>query len=185
MGITLQKIVGAILFALILVVGLNLLVNAIMPLRTEPPPANVASSEGGMEAQPEQAKAAGGGAPASQEQPLPQRLAAADAGKGQADIKVCQSCHNFAEGAGAKVGPDLYGVVGRQKASVPGFAYSDALKKLGGTWTYEDLDQFLSKPSALAPGTKMTFAGLAEGDKRADVLAYLKSISPDAPPLPK
>ena len=70
-------------------------------------------------------------------------------------------------------------------ASVAGFAYSDGLKTLGGDWTYQDLDKFLTKPSAFAPGTKMTFVGLPDGDKRANVIAYLKSISPNAPPFPQ
>jgi len=66
-----------------------------------------------------------------------------------------------------------------------GFAYSDAVKGLGGTWTYEDLDKFLTKPSAFAPGTKMGFPGLPSGDDRANAIAYLRSISPKAPPPPQ
>jgi cytochrome c len=174
MGITLQKIAGAVLFALILVISLNLLVNGILPVTSEKP-----STSGAVA--PESPTPASGGGP---EKPLGQRLAGANTQTGQATAKVCQSCHNFVEGAGAKVGPDLYGVVGRPKASASGFAYSDALKKKGGDWTYDDLDNFLTKPSAFAPGTKMTFAGLPDADKRADVIAYLKSISPNAPPEP-
>lgn len=174
MGITLQKIAGAVLFALILVTSLNLLVNGLLPVTSEKPSTSAAVA-------PESPTPASSGAP---EKPLGQRLAAANAQTGQATAKVCQSCHNFAEGAGAKVGPDLYGVVGRPKASAGGFAYSDALKKKGGDWTYDDLDNFLTKPGAFAPGTKMTFAGLPDADKRADVIAYLKSISPNAPPEP-
>ncbi len=180
MGITLQKMAGGVLFALILVVGLNLLVNGIMPVETPHPAPSSAPHAGSPTATAGQAPAT-----AAPEQPLPQRLAAATAAKGQADVKVCQSCHNFNEGGGTKVGPDLFGVVGRPKAAVAGFAYSDGLKKLGGDWSYEDLDKFLTKPGAFAAGTKMTFAGLPDGDKRANVIAYLKSISPNAPPPPQ
>lgn len=189
MGITLQKIAGASLFALILVVALNLAVNGLMPRQTEPPPAQIAASEGGFDAaalQPKATAAAGSSAaaPAAEEKPLPQRLAAASVEKGQASAKKCLSCHTFDQGGGIKVGPNLFGVVGRPKGSFPGFAYSDGLKKLGGAWTYEDLDKFLTKPSAFAQGTKMTFAGLPDGTERADVIAYLHSISPAAPPPP-
>ncbi len=144
----------------------------------------------GFDAAAIQAKTApaaeGGGAAATQEdKPLPARLAAADVNKGQASAKKCLSCHSFDQGAGAKVGPNLYGVVGRTKATFPNFAYSDAFKKLAGNWTYEDLDKFLTKRGAFAAGTKMTFAGLPSGAERADVIAYLRSISPQAPPPPQ
>ena len=65
---------------------------------------------------------------AAPEEPLPALLAKADAKKGQEDAKVCETCHNFQEGKGAKIGPDLWGVVGRKVASIPGFAFSDSLK---------------------------------------------------------
>ncbi len=190
LGITLQKIAGAGLFALILVVGLNLLINGLMPQRIDRPSSEITASEGGFDASAIQAAspaAAGGGAEAAavEDKPLPQRLAAANVGKGQGAAKKCLSCHNFDEGAGAKIGPNLFGVVGRPKATFPGFAYSDAFKKLSGNWNYQDLDKFLTKPGAFATGTKMTFAGLPNGEERADVIAYLRSISPNAPPLPQ
>jgi cytochrome c len=192
MGITLQKIAGASLFALILVIGLNLLVNGLMPQRIDRPSPEVAASEGGFDAAAIQAKsttAQGGGgeaaAPAAEDKPLAVRLAAANVNKGQGVAKKCLSCHSFDQGAGAKVGPNLFGVVGRAKATFPGFAYSEAFKKLSGNWSYEDLDKFLTKPGAFASGTKMTFAGLPTGDERADIIAYLRSVSPAAPPPPK
>jgi cytochrome c len=187
MGITLQKIAGATLFALILVIGVNLLVNGLMPLRTDRPSAEIAAAEGGFDAAAIQAKTASSPANAeaaapADDKPLAQRLVAASLTKGQGVAKKCLSCHNFDKGAGAKVGPNLYGVVGRVKATFPGFAYSDAFKKLSGPWSYEDLDKFLTTPGAFAAGTKMTFAGLPSGEERADVIAYLRSVSPDAPP---
>lgn len=188
MSITLQKIAGAGLFALILVVSLNLVVAHLMPQRAEPPAIEIAASEGGFDAAALKSAAPAAGEPAAaqaaEEKPLPQRLAAASVDKGQAAAKKCLSCHTFDQGGGIKVGPNLFGVVGRPKASFPGFPYSDALKKLGGSWTYEDLDKMLTKPSGLAPGTKMTFAGLPDANERADVIAYLHSISPAAPPPP-
>ena len=189
MAITLQKIAGGILFALILVVGLNLVVNGMMPKDDSVAPAVIAAAEGGIQMQAGQpaeiGAAAGAGPAAAPEEPLPQRLAAASVEKGREVAKRCQTCHTLNQGGGIKVGPNLWGVVGRPKASFPGFAYSDAVKSLGGTWTYADLDKFLTKPAAAAPGTKMTFAGLPNPALRADVIAYLRSISPNAPPLPK
>lgn len=175
MGIILQKIAGAILFSLILVVGLNLVVDRIMPNETLP-----AAHKPAM---PETVPTAS--APTEPDRPLAERLAAATAGKGQSVAKKCLSCHNFTEGSGAKVGPNLYGVVGRAKASFPGFAYSEGMKAQGGAWGYEDLDKFLTRPAAMVPGTKMGFAGLPSGADRADVIAYLRSLSPAAPSLPQ
>jgi cytochrome c len=117
---------------------------------------------------------------APKETPLPVLLAKADATKGAADVKVCQSCHAFEKGAAAKVGPPLWGVVGRPKASIAGFNYSDGLKAKGGNWTYEDINTFITKPSAYVAGTKMTYPGESDAAKRADILAYLKTDS-DAP----
>ncbi len=117
--------------------------------------------------------------------PLPVLLAKADAKKGEADTKVCQSCHDFSKGGVAKVGPPLYGVVGRPKGSIAGFAYSDGMKAKGGNWTYADLNAFITKPSAYVSGTKMTYPGEGDEEKRADILAYLQKLSDSPVPFPK
>lgn len=125
-------------------------------------------------------------APVVQEDPpLPPLLAKADAAKGQADTKVCQACHNFEKGAGPKVGPPLYGVVGRPIASIAGFNYSDSVKAMGGNWTYDEIFKFLKQPKALASGTKMSFPGEPDPQKRADILAYLQTLSDNPVPFPK
>jgi cytochrome c len=132
------------------------------------------------------AEAAAPAAPAAPEDPpLPPLLAKADAAKGQADTKVCQACHNFEKGAGPKVGPPLYGVVGRPIASIAGFNYSDSVKSMGGTWTYDEIFKFLKQPKALASGTKMSFPGEPDPQKRADILAYLQTLSDNPVPFPK
>lgn len=183
MNLAVQKALGGLLFALILVVGLNLGVGALFG-GGEPAPADTgqatANASSGTPSSGTPSTAETGGAA---EKPLPQRLAAADPKKGQAIARKCQSCHSLEQGGGTKVGPNLYGVAGRPKGSVPGFAYSDALKKLGGAWSDEDLDHFLTKPSAFAKGTKMTFAGLPDPQERADVIAYLHSLG--SPPTPR
>jgi cytochrome c len=134
-------------------------------------------------APPAQAASAAPAGPA--QPPLDTLLAAADPARGKAYTrKICIACHNFAEGAGNKVGPDLYGVVGRDKASYPGFTYSSALKAKGGKWTFADLNTWLTKPSAYAPGTKMAYAGQENPQLRADVIDYLRTLSPNPEPLP-
>ncbi len=117
--------------------------------------------------------------------PIAPFLAKADPAAGQADTqKFCVACHNFNEGGKAKIGPDLYGVVGRTVASFPGFDYSDALKKHHGPWTFEELNEWLHKPQEYAPGTKMGFAGLGSEKERADVIDYLRTLSQHPEPLP-
>ena len=130
-------------------------------------------------------EAAGAVAPAP-EQPIALLLASADAGRGEAGTKAqgCVACHNFNEGGKAGIGPNLYGVVGGPHGHQEGYAYSAALKAKAGPWTLDELNEWLLKPAAYAPGTKMTYAGLADGKKRADIIMYLRSLSPNPVPLP-
>jgi cytochrome c len=112
-------------------------------------------------------------------------LASGSAEHGAQIAKQCEICHNVQEGQGTKIGPDLYGVVGRPVASVPGFNYSAALKAKGGTWTFDALNTWLENPRADVPGTLMTFAGLPNEKQRADVVDYLDTLSKNPVPLPK
>ncbi len=121
---------------------------------------------------------------AAPEIPFPVELAKAEVAKGQADTKICQTCHSFDKGGPIRVGPPLWGVVGRHKGSFPGFNYSEGMKSKGGDWTYDDLNVFLTKPSAYVAGTKMTFGGEAEESKRADIVDYLHTLSDNPLPLP-
>jgi cytochrome c len=173
-----NKIALAVLGALLGTMALGVFSNAVFaPDR----PAKPGYALAGGEAAP----AAAAAAPAAPEVPLPALLAKADAAKGQNDVKTCQACHSFDKGGAAKVGPPLWGVVGRPIASVPGFAYSDALKAVGGDWTYEKLDHWITKPAAMAAGTKMAFPGDPEAKMRADILAYLQKQSDNPVPFPQ
>ena len=125
-------------------------------------------------------------APAAPDEPLPARLAKADAAAGQKAVTSagCVACHSFTAGGKNGVGPNLYEIVAHPKASHDGFAYSGGLKGKGGNWTYEDLDAWLAKPASFAAGTKMTFAGMANGQSRANIIAYLRSLSASPAPMP-
>lgn len=116
--------------------------------------------------------------------PLPVLLASASVEKGASLAKACGACHNFDKGGAAKVGPPLWGVVGRPVASVGGFGYSEALKGKGGDWTLEKINAFITSPKGYAAGTKMTYAGEEDPQKRADILDYINSLADNPQPLP-
>jgi cytochrome c len=127
----------------------------------------------------------GEGGAAAKEVPIEVRLASADPAKGQAIFAKCTSCHTANQGGANGIGPNLYGVVGDHIAEGRGgFAFSDALKAKGGTWSFANLDQWLTSPKAFASGTKMTFAGLGDGQDRANVIAFLNTQGSNLP-LPK
>ena len=171
-----NKLALAVLGTLLLTMALGIFTNAIFTPHKAVKP--------GFDLPGQEVAAAAAPAPTPDE-PLPGLLAKADATKGAADTKPCQACHNFDKGGAAKVGPPLYGVVGRAVASVPGFAYSDDLKKMGGNWTYENIFAFIKAPKAMAPSTKMSFPGEPSAQKRADILAYLQTLSDSPVPFPK
>ncbi len=123
-------------------------------------------------------------APAEPEKTAVELLAQASADTGKKQFNKCKACHSVDEGGPNKVGPHLWGVVGRNVASISDFSYSSALSDMGGTWSYEHLDKFLTSPKSFAPGTKMTFAGLKDPALRADLILFLRENTPSPPPLP-
>jgi cytochrome c len=100
---------------------------------------------------------------------------AAQAAPPPATFARCAVCHNAEKGAPDKIGPNLYGVVGR-KAAHTKFAYTEALKKSGLTWSEAELDKWISAPMQMVPGTAMAFPGIKDPAKRAEVIAYLKTL---------
>lgn len=120
------------------------------------------------------------GAAKEPEVPFATLLAAADAKRGESATKICQTCHSFEAGVDKPTGPNLLGVVGRQMGSTGFGGYSDTMKGFGKKWDDEGLNAFLTKPSDFVKGTKMGFPGEKDPKKRADIIAYLNSISPAA-----
>ena len=108
----------------------------------------------------------------------------ADATAGAGIAKRCEACHDWTKGGPNKIGPNLFGIIGRPKAGHPGFDYSAAMKAKGGAWSYADLFDFLRQPAALIPGTKMSFAGLPEAQDRLNLLAFLRMQADRPAPLP-
>lgn len=123
-------------------------------------------------------------APAGGGEGIAALLAAADAEAGAKVSRKCAACHSFDEGGPNKVGPNLWDIVGRPVAGHEGYKYSDALSGLGGEWSYDRLDAFLTKPKDYAAGTKMSFAGVKSAEDRANLIAFLRGQSADPKPLP-
>jgi cytochrome c len=173
----LNKILGAILGTCLGVLSLNIAAGAIFA-PTQP-------AKPGYEIQVPEQKPGGETKPSEeQQQPIEALLANADVKRGENSAKKCAACHTFNKGGRPLVGPNLWGVVGRPRASEPGFNYSAALKAKGGSWTIDDINQFITNPKATVPGTNMTFAGVPRATERADIIAYLNSLADNPAPLP-
>ena len=173
-----HKLGFGLLMTMLLVFGSNLMGDMLVQAEASDKPAYAVTAPEGGEAKDEAKSDAADDAGALT------MLASADAGKGAKLFGKCKACHTVESGGKNKVGPNLWDIVGRAKAAGAGFAYSSALKDLGGEWSYEDLDAFLAKPKGFLPGTKMAFAGIKKPGQRAAMIAYLRSLSDSPKPLP-
>ncbi len=115
-------------------------------------------------------------------------LASADAGAGERVSRRCASCHSFEEGGANMTGPAMWGVVGREVAGVDGYGYSGAMEEYAESnpvWGYENLNAYLESPSGYISGTAMSFAGLRDPEDRANIIAYMRTLSANPMPLPE
>ena len=180
-GFEFNKIAGAVLVSLLLVLGLKNL-SAIVYHTEIPDKAHEGFAIEVAEAGTAPAAEAATNAPAVSIGTL---LASADATKGASTAKACMACHDFTKGGPNKTGPNLFDVVERSVASHEGFAYSDGMKaRSAEKWTYENLNAFITNPKVATPGTKMGFAGVKKDQARADLIAYLASLSDAPKPFP-
>lgn len=173
----LNKILGAILGTCILLLVTSFAAGAIFAPNKPAKPGFVIAVK---EAPAGGEKAAAPAAP----EPIEKLLRTASVQKGEQAAKKCGACHDFTKGGPNKVGPNLYGIVGDKRGEGRGFNFSAAMKAKGGTWTIDDLNQFIDNPKGFVPGTAMGFAGIQKPSERADVIAYLNSLSDNPKPLP-
>ncbi len=178
MNIERNKIFGAVLATGLLVFGLKIASGALFH-------GEIPEKAGFAIAVAETAATGTGGGAAAPVVPLGVLLAKADKDKGMATAKACMACHSFDKGGANKVGPHLWDVVSRPMGTAEGFAYSEGFKTMAGkNWGYEELNAWLTAPKEYIKGTKMAYAGLSKPEDRANVLAYLASLSDAPKPFP-
>ncbi len=180
MNFEVNKIAGAVLGTALGIMVVGIVADMIYaPPHHEQPGYVIAVAEPGGEGTEEPA------APAVA--PIADRLQTASVEDGESDVAKCKTCHTFEKGGPNRVGPTLWGVVGANFVHVADFDYSDAMRAKGEegmTWTFENLDHFIENPKGFIPGTAMTYAGVKNPAERADIIAYLRTLSDSPVPLP-
>ena len=176
----LNKIIGAILMTALIVIGINKLSDAIFYVEK---PKQSAYKIEGVELAPSSSQVSTQVKEVVQLD-IKEILAMGDLSHGEKVFKKCSACHIVAKGGKNKIGPALYGIVGRASAVSEGYSYSKALKAHGKNWNFEELNAYLLKPQAHIKGTKMAFAGLRKDKDRASIILYLNSQSDNPLPTP-
>src|SRR5579883_2631955 len=146
-----NKVAGAVLASLLLMVGLRTGINLFYPRGDE----NLSKGRIIVTSAPLPSQQASAAKEEMPDPPVETLLATANLQAGENDMKQCAACHSWTKGGANKIGPNLYGVVDREIGKEPGFAYSSALQKKGGKWTFDDLYQWIKNPRAFIPGNKM------------------------------
>ena len=174
-----NKIAGAVLGTLIFALVIRFASEAVFEV---PKPAKEAYHVEGVVA-----TAAKGEAAAPVEETVPDFgtvLPTADVTAGKTVAGKCEQCHDISKGGPNKIGPELWNVIGRPRATEPGYSYSSAMMSDHNPWTYETLFKYLKSPQGVVPGTKMSFAGLHSAADRINLLAYLRTEEDSPAPIP-
>ena len=164
------KIIVSIALAVILIVGINKVADTIYEVEKPEKSAyqiTVAS----------QTEESGDSASSDKSGDIMALLASANASEGEKVFKKCASCHSISKGGKNKIGPALWGVIGRQAGVLTDYKYSKSLIAYGKKWSFEEMNGFLIKPKEWIPGTKMAFAGLKNEKDRASLILYMNSQS--------
>ena len=174
-----NKIIVSIVFAIILVLGINKVTDVIFyvekPEKSAYQVASVTTVASTTSAETDSVSSDSGNIMAL--------FASASAAEGAKVFKKCAACHSIAEGGGNKIGPALWGVLGRPAGSIPDYKYSKAMAAHGKNWSFEEMNGFLIKPKDWIKGTKMSFAGLKKAKERAAVILYMNENTNSPLPL--
>jgi len=180
----LNKIFGAVVSSVLAVTVIGFLANMLVhPRQLEKSVLDIKVAE-------DAAPAAAAAGPAAALEPIAPLLAAASADAGKALTRNCTSCHSFEKGGKNAVGPNLWDVLGNKKAHAAGFGYSSGLQAMAakggdeGAWGYENLNAFLANPKGYLPGTRMAYAGMRRAEDRANLIAFLRTLSDSPKALP-
>ena len=190
---TLNRIAGAVLGTAMYVVVLRIGAEALYHVEPPEQPAYIVEGLEDISSPADPAALAAPAAATAPVAPVPipeielpdfaSAMLSASIDNGQMIAEPCAFSHNWEEGDGNLIGPNLYGVVEGAKASVEGFSYSPAFQTLNGVWTDAELFAFLEQPSLYAPGTIMAFAGISGVQDRLDLIAYMRSWSIEPEPI--
>lgn len=176
---TFNKIAGAVLGTLILVLVIKFSTEALFDV--EKPAKEAYHVEGVVET------ASTGGAATPAEEPIPDWgtvLPKADVNAGKEIASRCLQCHDISKGGPNKIGPELWDVIGRPRATESGFSYSSGMSSDHNPWTYDKIFKFVHQPQTYVPGTKMSFAGLRSAEDRINLIAYLRTQEDSPAPIP-
>ena len=173
-----NKIIVSIIFAVILVLGINKITDSIFYVEKPEKSAYQVSSMTSVASTTTSQTSSEN----SSSENIMALFASVNAADGEKVFKKCAACHSIAKGGKNKIGPALWGVLGRKAGSVSDYKYSKALAAHGKSWSFEEMNGFLLKPKEWIKGTKMSFAGLKNAKERAAVILYMNQNTDS--PLP-
>jgi len=174
-----NKIIVSIVFTIILVLGINKIADSIYYVEKPEKSAYQVESVTSVAS----TTSSESSSTSSDSGNIMELFASTNADDGKKVFKKCAACHSIAKGGGNKIGPALWGVLGRKAGSIPDYKYSKAMVAHGKPWSFEEMDGFLTKPKEWVKGTKMSFAGISSSKDRAAVILYMNKNTDNPLPL--